>query len=180
TEVRGWRKTGRPKTVNDPSFTELKTVRCIIHGPQLEDIYKIAEMSKSSFGDKTVEFTSNLLEEITDEAMEYKSGKETVANVASTFDDITMEESDAYSHRRTLGATMATRSISSSSAWTAKQNKLFENALAIYDKETPDRWQKIARAVGGKSAEEVKRHYEVLVEDVRHVESGNFPLLQKK
>ncbi|GKD71312.1 variation in compound triggered root growth response-like protein, partial [Tanacetum coccineum] len=33
TELRGWRKTGRPTQVN-PSFTELKTVRCIIHGPQ--------------------------------------------------------------------------------------------------------------------------------------------------
>ncbi|KAI3701539.1 hypothetical protein L6452_26700 [Arctium lappa] len=33
TEVRGWRMTGRPKQLN-PSFTELKTVRCIIHGPQ--------------------------------------------------------------------------------------------------------------------------------------------------
>ncbi|KAJ9550903.1 hypothetical protein OSB04_014948 [Centaurea solstitialis] len=34
TEVRGWRKTGRPKQSN-PSFTELKTVRCIIDGPEL-------------------------------------------------------------------------------------------------------------------------------------------------
>lgn len=33
-EVRGWRKTGRPKQLN-PSFTELKTVRCIIYGPGL-------------------------------------------------------------------------------------------------------------------------------------------------
>ncbi|MFS7970008.1 putative TIR domain, P-loop containing nucleoside triphosphate hydrolase [Helianthus anomalus] len=67
TEVRGWRKTGRPKHVN-PSFTELKTIRCIIHGPQLEDIYNIAEMSKSSIGDKSMAFTSSLLEE------EMKSG----------------------------------------------------------------------------------------------------------
>ncbi|XP_023731987.1 disease resistance protein RUN1 isoform X1 [Lactuca sativa] len=51
-EVRGWRKTGRPKQLN-PSFTELKTVQCIIHGPQSEEIYKVAEMSKSSFVDKT-------------------------------------------------------------------------------------------------------------------------------
>ncbi|KAF5789295.1 hypothetical protein HanXRQr2_Chr09g0369521 [Helianthus annuus] len=62
TEVRGWRKTGRPKQVNHPSFTELKTVRCIIRGPQLEDIYNIAEMSKSSLGYKTVASTSSLLE----------------------------------------------------------------------------------------------------------------------
>lgn len=66
-------------------------------------------------------------------------------------------------------------SRSSSSSWTPKQNKLFERALAIYDKDTPDRWQNIARAVGGKSAEEVKRHYEILVEDLEHIESGNVP-----
>ncbi|KVI08833.1 Homeodomain-like protein [Cynara cardunculus var. scolymus] len=66
-------------------------------------------------------------------------------------------------------------SSSSSSSWTPQQNKLFERALAVYDRDTPDRWQKIARAVGGKSAEEVKRHYEVLIEDLRHIESGNVP-----
>ncbi|CAH1443639.1 unnamed protein product [Lactuca virosa] len=62
TEVRGWRKTGRPTQLK-PSFTELKFVRCIVHGPESEDIYKIAEMSKSSFVDKTLDFTSSLLGE---------------------------------------------------------------------------------------------------------------------
>ncbi|XP_024184841.1 protein RADIALIS-like 5 isoform X3 [Rosa chinensis] len=69
---------------------------------------------------------------------------------------------------------MASNSLSSrssSSSWTPKQNKQFEKALALYDKDTPDRWQKVARAVGGKSAEEVKRHYEILIEDVKHIES---------
>ena len=60
--------------------------------------------------------------------------------------------------------------------WTPKQNKLFENALAIYDRETPERWANIARAVGGgKTVEEVKRHYEALVEDVKQIESGRVP-----
>ncbi|KAM5576135.1 protein RADIALIS-like 3 [Rosa sericea] len=71
---------------------------------------------------------------------------------------------------------MASNSLSSrssSSSWTPKQNKQFEKALALYDKDTPDRWQKVARAVGGKSAEEVKRHYEILIEDVKHIESGS-------
>jgi hypothetical protein len=66
--------------------------------------------------------------------------------------------------------------MASSSAWTTKQNKRFENALAIYDKDTPDRWQKIARAVGGKTVEEVKRHYEMLVEDLKQIEEGHVPL----
>jgi hypothetical protein len=59
-----------------------------------------------------------------------------------------------------------------SSSWTDDQNKLFERALAIYDRDTPDRWQNVARAVGnGRSAEDVKRHYEKLHRDVRHIES---------
>ncbi|KAJ8762338.1 hypothetical protein K2173_007496 [Erythroxylum novogranatense] len=64
----------------------------------------------------------------------------------------------------------------SNSSWTPKQNKLFEKALAIYDKDTPDRWQNVAKAVGGKSAEEVKRHYDRLVEDVMYIESGRAPI----
>ena len=73
---------------------------------------------------------------------------------------------------------MSTNSISaygSSGNWTAKQNKLFETALAVYDRDTPDRWQNIARAVGGKSVEEVKRHYEQLLKDLLHIESGYVP-----
>ncbi|KAF4393302.1 hypothetical protein G4B88_002036 [Cannabis sativa] len=73
---------------------------------------------------------------------------------------------------------MASNSLrsSSSSSWTAMQNKQFERALALYDKDTPDRWLKVARAVGGnKSPEEVKRHYEILEEDIKHIESGKIP-----
>ncbi|XP_028797009.1 protein RADIALIS-like 3 [Neltuma alba] len=74
---------------------------------------------------------------------------------------------------------MASSSLSkkaSDSSWTPKQNKLFEKALAKYDKDTPDRWQNVAKAVGGKSAEEVKRHYEILLEDLRQIESGRVPI----
>ncbi|XP_071726814.1 uncharacterized protein [Rutidosis leptorrhynchoides] len=56
TEVRGWRKTG----VN-PSFTELKTVRCIVDGPELDEVYNIDGISKSSHGNKTVQVTSSAL-----------------------------------------------------------------------------------------------------------------------
>ncbi|PON57864.1 Octamer-binding transcription factor [Parasponia andersonii] len=73
---------------------------------------------------------------------------------------------------------MASSSMSSRgscASWTAKQNKAFEQALAVYDKDTPDRWYNVAKAVGGKTPEEVKRHYELLVEDVKHIESGQVP-----
>lgn len=75
---------------------------------------------------------------------------------------------------------MASSSLSysrnSNSSWTPKQNKLFEKALAVYDKDTPDRWQNVANAVGGKTAEEVKRHYEILVQDLINIESDQFPI----
>ena len=76
---------------------------------------------------------------------------------------------------------MASSSLSNnrennSSSWTPFQNKQFERALALYDKDTPDRWQNIAKVVGDKSAEEVKRHYEILLEDLRHIESGQVPI----
>ncbi|KAK4751023.1 hypothetical protein SAY87_004505 [Trapa incisa] len=71
---------------------------------------------------------------------------------------------------------MASLTGSQNSSWTPRQNKLFERAIALYDKDTPDRWHNVARAVGGKSAEEVKRHYDALVRDLMHIQTGQIPL----
>lgn len=74
---------------------------------------------------------------------------------------------------------MGSTSLSSSNSeptWTAEQHKMFENALAIYYKETPDRWQNIANAIGGTTEEEVKRQYEILLEDIKGIESGKVPV----
>ena len=65
--------------------------------------------------------------------------------------------------------------MSSTSAWTAQENKAFERAIAVHDKDTPERWNNVAKAVDGKTAEEVKRHYELLVEDIKRIESGQVP-----
>lgn len=71
---------------------------------------------------------------------------------------------------------LSSSSSSSLSSWTAKQNKAFERALAIFDKDTPDRWENVASMVGGgKTVEEVKRYYDILVEDVKCIESGQVP-----
>ncbi|XVF62045.1 hypothetical protein PTKIN_Ptkin08bG0185600 [Pterospermum kingtungense] len=73
---------------------------------------------------------------------------------------------------------MASNSLNSSrcsSSWTPKQNKMFERALAKYDQDTPDRWHNIARDVGGTSAEEVKLRFEILVKDLKDIESGRYP-----
>ncbi|EMS57437.1 Transcription factor MYB1R1 [Triticum urartu] len=61
--------------------------------------------------------------------------------------------------------------------WTWEQNKAFENALALVDLgEGEAVWNKIADAAGGKTAEEIKRHYELLVADVDAIEAGRVPL----
>ncbi|KAL6844361.1 hypothetical protein ACP4OV_026034 [Aristida adscensionis] len=74
-------------------------------------------------------------------------------------------------------------------AWTREQEKAFENAVAAMEEEEDGegegegeegggaaRWEKIAAAVEGKTAEEVRRHYELLVEDVDGIEAGRVPL----
>jgi len=73
---------------------------------------------------------------------------------------------------------MASSSVSaqsSGSTWTREQNKAFENALVVYDKDTPDRWENIARAVSGKTAEQCKKHYDDLLEDIKNIEEGRIP-----
>ncbi|KAG2625537.1 protein RADIALIS-like 3 [Panicum virgatum] len=70
----------------------------------------------------------------------------------------------------------SSRGSSSSRGWTQRQNKQFECALAVYDRETPDRWHNVARYMGGaKSADEVRRHFEQLVADVAQIEAGRVP-----
>ncbi|KZV20184.1 protein RADIALIS-like 3 [Dorcoceras hygrometricum] len=66
--------------------------------------------------------------------------------------------------------------MGSDSKWTSKQNKLFEDALASFDKDSADRWQHLARAVGGKTVEDVKSHYQKLVTDIDHIETGKVPV----
>lgn len=62
--------------------------------------------------------------------------------------------------------------VEEDSRWSLQQNKLFENALAMFDKDTLDRWENVAKLVPGKSPAEVRRHYEILVEDVNGIEAG--------
>ncbi|KAL5142518.1 Transcription factor SRM1 [Glycine soja] len=67
-------------------------------------------------------------------------------------------------------------SLGSSSEWSKEQDKAFENALAIHLEDASDRWEKIVADVPGKTLEEIKYHYELLVEDVNRIESGCVPL----
>lgn len=65
--------------------------------------------------------------------------------------------------------------FSHSTEWTKEQNKQFEKGLAVYDKETPDRWWNIAN-MAGRSIEEVIAKYRELLEDVSEIEAGRFPV----
>lgn len=60
----------------------------------------------------------------------------------------------------------------SESGWSREQDRQFEKAIADYPEDLPDRWEKIAADVPGISVEEVKHHYELLVDDVHQIESG--------
>nr|AYC76747.1 divaricata [Streptocarpus ionanthus] len=60
--------------------------------------------------------------------------------------------------------------------WTPEENKAFENALAFFDENTPDRWQKVAEMVPGKTAVDVMRQYKELEDDVSSIEAGLIPV----
>ncbi|CAM8879115.1 unnamed protein product [Rhodiola kirilowii] len=61
------------------------------------------------------------------------------------------------------------------SYWTREENKLFESALAIYDKNTADRWEKVAHMIPGRSVSDVINQYKELEDDVSDIEAGLVP-----
>lgn len=65
---------------------------------------------------------------------------------------------------------------SGSSSWSREQDKAFENAIATYLEDASDRWEKISTDVPGKSLDEIKEHYELLMDDISRIESGYVPL----
>ncbi|KAK6120289.1 hypothetical protein DH2020_045980 [Rehmannia glutinosa] len=60
--------------------------------------------------------------------------------------------------------------------WTPEENKRFENALALFDKDTPDRWHNVASMIPGKTVSDVIKQYRELVEDVSDIEAGLIPI----
>ena len=61
---------------------------------------------------------------------------------------------------------------SRSTKWTSEENKLFENALAVHDKDTPDRWHRVAEMIPGKTVVDVIRQYKELEVDVSNIEAS--------
>lgn len=62
--------------------------------------------------------------------------------------------------------------------WSREEEKAFENAIAMHwiDEDSKEQWEKIASMVPNKTVEELKQHYQLLVEDVHAIEAGNIPL----
>ncbi|KAB2013757.1 hypothetical protein ES319_D09G178200v1 [Gossypium barbadense] len=60
--------------------------------------------------------------------------------------------------------------------WTHQENKRFENALALYDQQTPDRWFNVAAMIPGKTVADVIKQYRELEEDVSDIEAGLIPI----
>ncbi|KAJ0233873.1 Transcription factor SRM1 [Hirschfeldia incana] len=71
---------------------------------------------------------------------------------------------------------MTVEEVSDGSVWSREDDIAFERALASYTEESEEKWEKIAADVPGKSVEQIKEHYEILVEDVSRIESGCVPL----
>lgn len=60
--------------------------------------------------------------------------------------------------------------------WTHEENKIFENALAHYDRDTTDRWHRVAAMIPGKTVADVMKHYKDLEDDVSDIEAGLIPI----
>lgn len=56
--------------------------------------------------------------------------------------------------------------------WTRLEDKVFEQCLVLFPEGTPDRWEKIAAHIPGKSAQEVELHFHMLVYDVYEIDAG--------
>lgn len=77
----------------------------------------------------------------------------------------------------TLASQSSLTSSSSLTVWTREQDKQFENALNVYyDQDTPNRWENVASMVPGKDAAQVKRHFEILQEDIGSIDAGRVAL----
>ncbi|KAE8674916.1 Transcription factor DIVARICATA [Hibiscus syriacus] len=56
--------------------------------------------------------------------------------------------------------------------WAFFEDKIFERSLVAFPEGTPDRWQMIAALIPGRSAEEIKQHFDMLVHDVHEIDAG--------
>ena len=63
-------------------------------------------------------------------------------------------------------------SPSSRSMWSRSENILLERSILMFPEEIPDRWQKIASQIPGKSTVDVLEHYIKLIQDTDAIDLG--------
>ncbi|XP_006654489.1 transcription factor DIVARICATA-like [Oryza brachyantha] len=61
------------------------------------------------------------------------------------------------------------------SPWTLEENKVFEQALAAVDRNDPERWERVAELLPGKTVADIMTHYDDLENDVCFIEAGLVP-----
>lgn len=59
--------------------------------------------------------------------------------------------------------------------WSRDHDKAFENAIASAGTAPPD-WDAVAAAVPGKTVDELRLHFDALVEDLDSIEAGRVPI----
>jgi hypothetical protein len=60
--------------------------------------------------------------------------------------------------------------------WTLQENDMFETALAGVDWDAPDRWERVASMLPGRTVADVVSHFDDLENDVCFIEAGLVPL----
>ncbi|GJN14568.1 hypothetical protein PR202_gb01411 [Eleusine coracana subsp. coracana] len=60
-------------------------------------------------------------------------------------------------------------------AWTLEENKMFERALASVNWDAPDRWDRVAAMLPGRTVADVVSHFDDLENDVQFIEAGLVP-----
>ncbi|XP_070035662.1 protein RADIALIS-like 3 [Nicotiana tomentosiformis] len=69
-------------------------------------------------------------------------------------------------------------SASTSVVWSREEERAFESAIAMQHsiEDSKEQWQKIALIVPNKTIEELKQHYQLLVDDVTATDAGYVPI----
>lgn len=87
-----------------------------------------------------------------------------------------MKGTKIYSSKSCLGNSKWFSEEVKDTKWSQEDNKMFENALALFDKDTPDRWYNVAAMIPGKTVSDVIKQYKELEEDVSDIEAGLIPV----
>ncbi|KAH0711811.1 hypothetical protein KY289_007770 [Solanum tuberosum] len=70
---------------------------------------------------------------------------------------------------------MNTDRTCNNSFWTKENDKIFENTLAT-NEDNNNLSEEMAKAISGKSTDDIKDHHNILIEDINVIESGYVPL----